>query len=368
MNGSQLTRFLPTIASTSFSYVSPGVLDIRSNGTINVTFATQYLITLGATAGGTIAPAPGSSWIGAGTMISITATPSNGFYFVGWNATGAGSVAGRAPSISPSVNSPISETAQFLPIPTRAPAVYSLAVTEAGLPAGVNWSLSTGTSGAGAATTTLTLLGLNGSYSLTVPVIYDAAGTTRYVPDNASWNQSVTSNSTARVSFHTEYLLTVTGSIGGTVSAGGWEEKGTVVTLTATPSGPTWVLSSWNGTGSGSTSGTSATVTVTMTGPVTELASFAPVYPPAVTSGSSTAGESTALLLLVALAAAGLVIGLLVGRRRPPASGAAEWDSSPPASPNDGGASMDSGGDSPPTEEGTTSAAADPPIYDEGPA
>jgi hypothetical protein len=369
-NSSQLTRFVPTVLNTSFPYVSPGVLNVSSNGWLNLTVATEYLVTLASTAGGAISPGPGSSWALAGATIPVTATPDVGYYLAGWNASGSGSIGGSALTISPTANAPIWETAQFLPKPTHAPAVYSLTVTESGLPNGANWSISLGTGGAGSATTTLTIGGLNGTYTLIVPTVYSAAGTTRYLPTNASWSQGVLSNTSITVTFTTQYLLTVTGSNGGNASSGGWEAKGATVPLTATASGSNWQFVNWTGSGAGSASGTASAISVTMNGPVVETAVFAPVYPPATTSGSSTTGQTTALGLLIAMLAAGLVIGLLIARRRPPTA-VQSWNSTPPTS--DEPAASD-GGPPPETDPSGAAggapdgdAAGSRPIYDEGP-
>ncbi|MCI4331884.1 MAG: hypothetical protein L3K19_08605 [Thermoplasmata archaeon] len=359
-NSSQLTRYAPSVASTSFGDAAPGVLNITSNGWLNLSFATQYLLTISATQGGSVSPSPGSSWGDAGAALSITATPDVGEYLAGWNASGPGSVGGTNLTITPTLNGPLWETAQFLAKPVIPPAVYTLTVTESGLPAGVNWSISIGSTGTGAAATTLTLGGLNGSYTVSVATIYDAAGTTRYVPASGAFGQNVTANSSATVTFATQYLLTVSGSSGGTVSSGGWEAKGASVPLTATVSGAAWQFLYWNGSGAGSAGGSSAGITVTMNGPVVETATFSPVYAPATTTGSTTAGESTAFGLLAGMAIAGLVIGLILARRRSPPP-VRSWDSgsdpSPPAAPAIEEA---------PPAESWSEAAPDTAVYDEG--
>jgi hypothetical protein len=73
----------------------------------------------------------------------------------------------------------------------------------------------------------------------------------------------------------------------------------------------------WQGTGTGSYTGSTASQTVTVQGPITETATFAPVYP-VKTTGSSTAGLPLALGLLVLLVVVGLVVGYALFRRRPP--------------------------------------------------
>jgi hypothetical protein len=62
---------------------------------------------------------------------------------------------------------------------------------------------------------------------------------------------------------------------GGTVSpSSDWYNSGSGVGISATPN-PSYVFSSWSGTGAGSFSGTSNPTTITVNGPVTQAAAFA---------------------------------------------------------------------------------------------
>jgi Divergent InlB B-repeat domain len=234
-------------------------------------------------------------------------------------------VKGRTGSITVHMDGPLWESATFEYRVFPPPAVYTLTVTETGLPHGVSWNISAGAGNASAAgaTTSLTLPGLNGSYTLTVATIYPSVGTRFLANGSSPLPVTVTANRTASVAFQAEYALTVSGSLGGTVSGGGtsWESSGASATLTATPAaGYTFV--SWNGT----TNSTSARLELTTSGPVNETASFAPVVAKS-TTGSASAGQGPALALLAALLAVGLVAGLVLGRRSgrtPPAASSSE--------------------------------------------
>jgi len=87
-----------------------------------------------------------------------------------------------------------------------------------------------------------------------------------------------TTNTTYTANFTTQYYLTMSHGVGGTVSpASGWKNSGTTVSITATPTNNSQVsysFSGWNGSGTGSYSGTTNPASITMNGPITETASF----------------------------------------------------------------------------------------------
>jgi hypothetical protein len=321
------TRWVATSWNVSNAVREPSGLTIRSNATVWVNFTTEYVLTVATTPDGTVTPSLllGSTWEDAGTGVTLLASPSYHFKFVGWNASGNGSVKGRTGSITVHMDGPLWESATFEYRVFPPPAVYTLTVTETGLPHGVSWNISAGAGNASAAgaTTSLTLPGLNGSYTLTVATIYPSVGTRFLANGSSPLPVTVTANRTASVAFQAEYALTVSGSLGGTVSGGGtsWESSGASATLTATPAaGYTFV--SWNGT----TNSTSARLELTTSGPVNETASFVPVVAKS-TTGSASAGQGPALALLAALLAVGLVAGLVLGRRSgrtPPAASSSE--------------------------------------------
>jgi uncharacterized repeat protein (TIGR02543 family) len=315
-NASNATRYVPTGWTSTFTNPSPGTIQVGSNGWLNVTFETQYLVTVSSTGPGSVSPAPGVYWVVAGSTYTLTATPNPHYQLVGWVGTGTGAISGTALVIAPVVNAPITEAAQFVWRPDVAPPTFILTVTQTGLPANIPWNATVGSTGASGVTPTLSIVGLNGSYQLVIPPVYAGPGT-RYVPNGTgTYSKGVTGNSTFSVSFTKEYLLTVTNSSGGTVSPGTeWVGAGTTVTLTATVTNSTWAFVNWNSSSGGSVA-TSVTQ-VTVNAPMTMVATFQPVYPVHV-SGSTTQGQTFAIGLFVVILVVGLLVGLIAGRRRSP--------------------------------------------------
>jgi List-Bact-rpt repeat protein len=362
LNSSETSRYLPTNVVSALT-ISSGVIDLDANGTVTITYAGQFAVSIGATGGGTVSwgtsGSTGVYWLNDSQQVSLVATPDPHYYFVSWNGTGNGSVTSTTSTISLLVIGPSTETAQFQYRPNQPPATYSLAVTQTGLPPGTPWSVAVGGLGASGSGETLTVVGLNGSYELSASTIYTSAGI-RWISNALNLSTSVTANGTFSVTYSEQFEVTVLGAAGGSVTPLGvqWVAAGTTIDLSASANSSSLFLA-WNGTGSGNYTGSSATATVTVAGPVTEQVAFGPQpVTQKSTSTSPASGQAMALGLLVVLLVVGLVVGLLVGRRRSPppmaeAEPAAMGDPSASESPMDGGEEM-----------------APPPMaeYDEGPA
>src|SRR5439155_8246709 len=82
-----------------------------TNTTYTATFKTQYFLTMAHGTGGMVSPASG--WKNSGIVVSISATPGNGFSFSAWTGTGAGSYSGPNNPASITMGGPITETAIF---------------------------------------------------------------------------------------------------------------------------------------------------------------------------------------------------------------------------------------------------------------
>jgi arylsulfatase A-like enzyme len=74
-------------------------------------FNTQYFLTMSQGTGGSVSPTSG--WKNSGATISIRATPSSGYHFTSWTATGPGSFSGPTNPASITMSGPIMETAAF---------------------------------------------------------------------------------------------------------------------------------------------------------------------------------------------------------------------------------------------------------------
>ncbi|MCI4365555.1 MAG: hypothetical protein L3K10_05790 [Thermoplasmata archaeon] len=337
-NGTVGVRYDPTSVSSSLP-LSGGTLHVTANGTLTIGYAVSYALTVTPAVNGTTSPGIGTYWELGGTPVALTATAIAHHSFAGWVGLGPGSVSGPSASISVTPTGAVTESAYFSTNATIPPAVYTVTVSETGLPAGVSWSASIGSYGvsgpAGATSSTLVLSGLNGSYAVSVPIVAGATGV-RYFP-TYNGNVSVTThNGSVSVTFATQYEVNVAPSEGGTAtSSAQWVASGATVTLTATASA-TYVFVRWNGTGTGSYSGTNPTATVTVGGPVTELATFVPASSVAPPTGSSNGGGSwlVPIALLVVLLVVGLIVGLVLGRAggggRPPAASEEETEETEP--------------------------------------
>lgn len=94
--------------------------------------------------------------------------------------------------------------------------------------------------------------------------------------DNGGISHSVapTTNKTYTAKFTTQYYLTMTAGTGGTVTpTSGWQNSGSVVSITARPA-TGYSFASWKAIGTGSFSGTKNPASATMSGPITESATF----------------------------------------------------------------------------------------------
>lgn len=119
-----------------------------ANTTYTTFFDTQYFLTMSAGTGGAVSPA--SNWYNSGQAVSISATPNSGYSFTSWSGSGAGSYTGSSNPASITMNSPVSETANFQTVgcsysinptsrthPASGDTGSTIAVTA---PAGCSWS------------------------------------------------------------------------------------------------------------------------------------------------------------------------------------------------------------------------------------
>jgi hypothetical protein len=85
-----------------------------SNTTYTANFITRYLLTMSASAGGSVSPV--TDWFNEGTTLNLSAAPSNGYGFSGWTGSGIGSYSGSSNPASITMNGPIAETASFVAV------------------------------------------------------------------------------------------------------------------------------------------------------------------------------------------------------------------------------------------------------------
>lgn len=333
----------PTVRSGSTSttqYVASGIsegsggpvvssLNLSGNVTLTVGYTTQYSVTLATTTGGWISDYPsGTYWEDAGSTLSLTAVSAPGFQFVGWS----GSDSSQLSVLGVTVNAAANETADFQSLPTGPSPVFSLTVTESGLPPGMSWIVTAGATGSSGATAELTVPNLNGTYPVTAPTLYPGPGT-RWVSSLTNFSTAVTSNRSISVYYWEQFQVTVSASPGGTATdtaTAGWANASSIVTLTATPNSGS-LLVAWNGTGVGSYSGNETSLAITVTGPITEQATFTLSVAPTKESAAPAQFGATALGIVIALLVVGVVGGFLWGRRarRPPSPPPVKSENSP---------------------------------------
>jgi hypothetical protein len=323
-SGTAITEY-PLTSVTATAGLSGSALTVQGDLTLSPVYATEYLVSVAVVGDGTVSSGTGSFWASAGAPLSISATPASGYVLEDWTGAfdgAASQVISNATTLEATLTGSLNVVAYFEPAPMVTTATFSLTVNESGLPAGTAWqfALAPGSGAAGSADV-LTVSGLNGTYLLTIPMVYTAAGV-RFVPQGTT-NRSVdvSSNVSQTVMFQEQFLVLVAASGPGSVQGGGWFAAGQTVAITAVPTGAGFA--GWQGSGAGSYSGTNLTPTITVAGPVSETATFS-------TSSISTSAAPTTpvldyvviVLVVAVLLAVGIAEGFVAGRRRrPPTNG-----------------------------------------------
>jgi len=241
-----------------------------TNKTYTATFTTQYYLTMTHGTGGTVSPASG--WKNRGTAVSITATPTNNtqvsYRFAGWAGTGTGSYTGANNPASITMSGSITETAAFTQNPVQ--------VTVQTSPSGPTFTVD------GSPYTAVQTFSWQPGSSHTIATTSPQSGGTgvQYLwkswSDNGAISHTVapTTNKTYTANFTTQYYLTMSAGIGGTVTPmNGWKNSGSTVSISA-KSSTGYRFSNWTGMGTGSFSGATNPVSIKMLGPISEVASF----------------------------------------------------------------------------------------------
>jgi hypothetical protein len=228
--------------------------------TITGTFTTQHQLTTVAGTGGTVTPASGTFY-NAGTVVNVSATPSNGFVFASWTGPVANA---NAAATTVTMSAPATVTANF---------TAQTGVTI-NVPTGVSYTFNGQT-----VTGSQTFQVAPGTYPLVTPMEQTLGAGTRAV--FASWSnggarsQNVVVGSSALTitgTFTTQYQLTTAAGTGGTVTpaSGTFSDAGTVVNVTATASSG-FNFANWTGPVANANA---AATTVTMSAPVSVTANF----------------------------------------------------------------------------------------------
>ncbi len=242
-NPASITVLSPITEHANFAYTGPYTLTMVSNPAI----------------GGTTSPPSGP--FPQGTVVQISATPSAFHTFSHWSGSGAGSYSGPNNPANVTMNSNITQTANFTP------ELFLLTMI-----AGPGGSVIPPT-GNRPALSTVTIQAIPApGHSF---VGWTGSGTGSYTgtanPATVMMLGPITQTATFQIN---TYHLTMNAGPGGSVTPpSGDYLYGTPVTITATPDSGNAFLG-WTGSGSGSYTGPNNPVTISINGNITETASF----------------------------------------------------------------------------------------------
>ncbi|MEM5794635.1 MAG: LamG-like jellyroll fold domain-containing protein [Candidatus Aenigmatarchaeota archaeon] len=107
---------VPGVSGTRYSCVSDcsGYVSQEYN-TTSANYITQYFLAMSVNPVGSGNVAPGNGWYNSSMSITISASPNPGYGFSSWNGSGSGSYTGIENPASITMNSPITEIANFVP-------------------------------------------------------------------------------------------------------------------------------------------------------------------------------------------------------------------------------------------------------------
>lgn len=311
LSGTNLTRFVPS--------PYPAVVGTNGSATppILLHYSPQEFVQLAETGSGTVegtyhnSPLGSSGWVPQGGQVIISALPSPGSTFSGWQGTGNGSYTGLKSSLTISANGPVSEVAVFSSTVIPPPPTYSLAVhLDTPVANGTVWGVTVGGVGYTSSSYSLTIPGLApGTYGMVVNTANAPSGLIQYrasATDPVSY--TVSANGSLHVSLDPYYWVEVSASVGGTVSPGsGYYAANSILYLVASANS-TYGFAGWSGTGTGAYVGTNSTASIIVTNPLTEVAQFH-------SNGGTTSVASiwSNPETWAGLGAVGLVAGIAVG-------------------------------------------------------
>ncbi|MEM4099010.1 MAG: hypothetical protein QXW57_04605, partial [Candidatus Micrarchaeaceae archaeon] len=107
----------PISGGSGVQYANPspssGSITVTSSTTITADYTTQYYLTMNANPSSEGSVSPSSGWYNAGSQVSISADAYYSYYFSSWSGSGSGSYSGSNNPATITMNSPITETANF---------------------------------------------------------------------------------------------------------------------------------------------------------------------------------------------------------------------------------------------------------------
>jgi hypothetical protein len=91
----------------------PVAFTVKGNATIDVAYSEYYWVSVSASVGGTVNPAPG--WYAGGSVLYLVASPNATYSFGGWTGSGPGNYSGSNTTAALFVSGPLTEVAAFSP-------------------------------------------------------------------------------------------------------------------------------------------------------------------------------------------------------------------------------------------------------------
>ncbi|MCI4355767.1 MAG: glycoside hydrolase [Thermoplasmata archaeon] len=264
-----------------------GPLAVVPGHTYSIAFSPAFQLTVLASTGGSASPA--TQYVAAGATVAIRATVATNFGFVGWAGGGNGSYSGPGTPANVTVSGPVTELAQFVPLPL---ARFNLTFRALGLPAGTEWSVSVNGTGHAGSGSTIVVGGLypsnapggQGLYPLSVPTVFANSSTSgQFTAIGYPANVSTNGTTVVPIVFEARFLVSVVAGVGGSVSAvvasgplglPSYVANNTLVQITAS-SAVGYQFANWSGSGPGSYSGPAIQWTLQVNGSANETAVFA---------------------------------------------------------------------------------------------
>ncbi|MGC9146062.1 MAG: InlB B-repeat-containing protein [Nitrososphaeria archaeon] len=113
VSGGNGIRFI-WISTSGLDTAQSGSFKVTQSGYVTGNYQKQYYLNMSVSPSGAGTVSPGSGWYSAGSTVQISESPNPGYAFVGWTGNGTGSYTGPSTSATITMNSPITEVANYV--------------------------------------------------------------------------------------------------------------------------------------------------------------------------------------------------------------------------------------------------------------
>ena len=251
-----------------------GSLTLNSPATLTGNYQEQFYLTMQVNPHGAGSVSPSSGWYNAGAQVTISALANSGYKFISWSGSGSGSYSGSSNTATITMNSPITETANYN---------VGLTISAKGLESDAQGTI-------------VTVDGNPYTYSQLPVTLYIAPGSTvtynfsspvsggsgiRFVWASTSGQATGQSGSftmpsspaTLMGNYQKQYYLNMGVYPEGSAlvsPVSGWYDSGSTVNISSNAN-PGYEFVFWHGEGSGSYTGPSVKSIIIMNSPITEV-------------------------------------------------------------------------------------------------